>query len=309
MSNVPEEENVQTYHEVVAADTIVELNPSRTNALPNVTGETRPQNAAGEAGEPDMSEILARNPRVEKVLVFEDEIRRQREQENIRNERIRQEQEYINKMMNLSVKEALHDTKEERKYNEAFEEQIRTQVYHMYGLSDDKIQGMYEYRNAWYQGTSFTLFLLSTILFIICALLHGFHTEITLFMIFYTAIQGSLLTNDKHLTRFAGILLKTLYLLLFPVMLIVFVCYELNLFKFEAWLPALTIAGAVILFFGVASYFFYDPYRTDRKIHKKAERYLRDIEKKALKEVRRKQKAYEKEERKRKKKEKKETSR
>ena len=49
--------------------------------------------------------------------------------------------------------------------------------------------------------------------------------------------------------------------------------------------PVLTIAGVVILVLGAVSYFVYDPYRLDRKNHKKADRYIRDIEKAAVKEV------------------------
>ena len=41
----------------------------------------------------------------------------------------------------------------------------------------------------------------------------------------------------------------------------------------------------VILVLGAVSYFVYDPYRLDRKNHKKADRYIRDIEKAAVKEV------------------------
>lgn len=256
--------------------------------------------------ETNTADILTRNPRVEKILALEAEIRRQNEQEKLRGRQIRQEQEYIDKMMNLSVEEALHETKEEQKYNKEFEEQIRNQVYHIHGLSDDKIEGMREYHNAWYQGAAFSLFFLSMILFILCGVLHGFHTELTLFMAFYTAIGGTLLTNGKHQSKVGGVLIKGVYLLLFPAMMIIFVCYELSLPSYDVLLPILTVAGAVILLVGVASYFAYDPYREDRKKRKKAEQYLRELEKTALKEIRSQEKAFDKQERKRKKQEEKE---
>ena len=53
--------------------------------------------------------------------------------------------------MSLSVENHLRATKEEQQYNEQFEERIRTEVYRMHGISEDKLQGMTEYRNAWYQ--------------------------------------------------------------------------------------------------------------------------------------------------------------
>lgn len=254
----------------------------------------------------DMAEILARNPRVEKVLMLEDEIRRQHEQEKLRSKQLRQEQEYINEMMNLTIEEALHETKEEQKYNKEFEEQIRTQVYLMHDLSDDRIQGMHEYRNAWYQGVAFALFFLSIVLFVMCGVLHGFNAELTLFIAFYTAIQGTLLTNLKTKFKITGALLKGLDLLIFPTMMVVFVCYELNFLNYEILLSVLTVVGAVIQLLGIAPYFFYDPYRKDRKQQKKVEHYLHDMEKKALKEVRYSQKVYDKQERKRKKQEEKE---
>ena len=74
-------------------------------------------------------------------------------------------------------------------------------------------------------------------------------------------------------------------LFLFPSMLIVFVCYELGFTEYALIVPALTIAGVVLLLLGAVSYFLYDPYRLDRKNHKKANRYIRDIEKAAIKEV------------------------
>ena len=72
---------------------------------------------------------------------------------------------------------------------------------------------------------------------------------------------------------------RILYLLLFPAMLIVFVCFELGFTEYGIVVPVLTIAGVVILVLGAVSYFVYDPYRLNRKNHKKAIRYIRDIEK------------------------------
>ena len=104
-------------------------------------------------------------------------------------------------------------------------------------------------------------------------------------MAFYTAIEGTLLNNGKRQHAILDVLTRILYLLLFPAMLIVFVCYELEFTEYAFIVPALTIAGVVLLLLGAVSYFLYDPYRLDRKNHKKANRYIRDIEKAAIKEV------------------------
>lgn len=254
----------------------------------------------------NMTDFMERNPRVEKILTLEKEIRRQNEQEKLRSRRIQQEQEYINKMMGSSVEELLIQTKEERKYNEELEQRIRGQVYRMHGLSDDKIEGMQEYHNAWYQGAAFSLFFLSSILFVFCGVLHGFSTEISLFMAFFTAIGGTLLTNLKNQSGILGFLVKALYMLLFPAMMTVFICYELQFSMYEDLLFVLIIAGTVVLLLGVFSYFIYDPYSEDRKRRKKAERYMRKMEKVALKEVQKKEKKFDRQERKRKRQEKRE---
>ncbi len=233
---------------------------------------------------PETPEITVKNPRIGKVRKLEEEVRRQNEQEQLRTKRIRKEQEYI-EQMSKAVEDHLRNTREEQRYNEEFERLIRKDVYQMHGISEDKLQGMTEYRNAWYQGTAFGMFFLSLILTGICGYLHGFGSELCIFMAFYTAIEGTLLTNGKRQHSVLDFLTKILYLLLFPAMLIVFVCFELGFTEYQLIVPVLTIAGVVILILGAIPYFVYDPYRLDRKNHKKANRYIRDIEKAAVKEV------------------------
>ena len=241
--------------------------------------------------EPDFSDIEVKNPRIGKVMKLEEEAKRQSEIEKLRARRIRQEQEYIDQM-SLSVESHLRATKEEQQYNEQFEERIRTEIYRMHGISEDKLQGMTEYRNAWYQGTAFARFFLSIVLIAICGVLHGFGSEICIFMAFYTAIEGALLSNGRKQSLFFTVLTKGVYLLLFPVMLVTFTCYELGFEEYALLVPVFTVAGVVVLMIGALSYFLYDPYRVDRRNRKKANRYIVEIEKAALKEVRLKEKAF-----------------
>lgn len=247
--------------------------------------------------EPDYSDITVKNPRIGKVMRLEEEVQRQSEIEKLRSRRIRQEQEYIDRM-SLSVENHLRNTKEEQRYNEQFEERIRTEVYRMHGISEDKLQGMTEYRNAWYQGTAFTMFFLSLVLIAICGILHGFGSEICIFMAFYTAIEGALLSNGRKQSLFFTVLTKGVYLLLFPVMLVTFTCYELGFEEYALLVPVFAVAGVVVLMIGALSYFLYDPYRMDRRNRKKANRYIVEIEKAALKEVRLKERAFAKQEKK-----------
>lgn len=247
--------------------------------------------------EPDYSDITVKNPRIGKVMRLEEEVQRQSEIEKLRSRRIRQEQEYIDRM-SLSVENHLRNTKEEQRYNEQFEERIRTEVYRMHEISEDKLQGMTEYRNAWYQGTAFAMFFLSLVLIAICGILHGFGSEICIFMAFYTAIEGALLSNGRKQSLFFTVLTKGVYLLLFPVMLVTFTCYELGFEEYALLVPVFAVAGVVVLMIGALSYFLYDPYRMDRRNRKKANRYIVEIEKAALKEVRLKERAFAKQEKK-----------
>ncbi|MDD6305537.1 MAG: hypothetical protein PUA75_01095 [Clostridiales bacterium] len=249
---------------------------------------------------PDLSTVEVKNPRIGKVLKLQEEVERQNELEQLRSKRIRQEQEYIDKMLQ-SVEENLKNTKEEQKINEEFEAHIRTEIYRMHGISEDKLQGMTERKTAWYQGAAFSLFFLSIVMIVLCGLLHGFGSELCIFMAFYTAIEGTLLSNGRKQSVILEGLIKVLYLLLFPVMMVVFVCYELGFEEYQILVPIFVIAGVAVLILGAISYFLYDPYRVDRRNKKKAQNYIKEMEKTALKEVRLKEKKLEKLEKKRKK--------
>lgn len=244
-----------------------------------------------EETEPDYMQMEVKNPRIGKVLKLEEEAKRQNELEQLRSKRIRQQQEYINQMID-SVEANLKNTKEEQKLNEEFERHIRTEVYRMHGISEDKLQGMEERRNAWYQGAAFALFFLSLVLVAVCGILHGFDSELCIFMAFYTAIEGTLLSNGRKQAAFFEVLIRVLYLLLYPVMLTVFVCYELKFEEYHVLVPIFVIAGMVVLMLGAVSYFVYDPYRVDKRNRKKANSYIKEMEKAALKEVRLKEKAF-----------------
>ena len=166
---------------------------------------------------PEPPEITVKNPRIGKVRKLEEEVRRQNELEQLRTRRIRKEQEYI-EQMSKAVEDHLRNTREEQRYNEEFERLIRKDVYQMHGISEDKLQGMTEYRNALYRGTAFGMFFLSLILTGICGYLHGFGSELCIFMAFYTAIEGTLLNNGKRQHAILDVLTRILYLFLFPAM-------------------------------------------------------------------------------------------
>ena len=96
-----------------------------------------------------------------------EQIKRQREAEDAVLEQMIEEQRVIDGL-NSDINENLDRTRESRKFNQEFQEKINTQIYEMNGITEDKLKGMREYKNAYYQGCAFSLFLLSVVMIGIC---------------------------------------------------------------------------------------------------------------------------------------------
>jgi hypothetical protein len=243
---------------------------------------------------PDFHSVEVKNPKSERVLRLEKEIRSRHGEEVFRNKRLQIEQDYVSKMLE-SIEKSLKNEKDAQRQNDLFEERIRTDVYRMHGLSEDKLQGMSERRIAWIQGTAFALFFLSCVMVILCGALHGFGDSLTLFAAFFTAIEGTLLTNGKRRFKVVSGLIGFLYLILFPIILFMFVCREESFAQYDFLLSVFSIAGLAILVAGSVSYFMYNPYQEDARALKQANRYLKKMEKAASSDVRLREKTLEKE--------------
>ena len=139
---------------------------------------------------------LKESLRIQKSQWIKEQIKRQREAEDAVLERMIEEQRVIDGL-NSDINENLDRTRESRKFNQEFQEKINTQIYEMNGITEDKLKGMREYKNAYYQGCAFSLFLLSVVMIGICGVLHGFESQICLFMIACTGVEGALLAQDK----------------------------------------------------------------------------------------------------------------
>ena len=229
---------------------------------------------------------LKESLRIQKSQWIKEQIKRQREAEDAVLEQMIEEQRVIDGL-NSDINENLDRTRESRKFNQEFQEKINTQIYEMNGITEDKLKGMREYKNAYYQGCAFSLFLLSVVMIGICGVLHGFESQICLFMIACTGVEGALLAQDKWRNKLVNILCKLLYLMVFPVMMVIFVCYELKYPEYD-----------LFLIIGTAAFFFYDPYKQDKKRVKNAKDYISEVEKIAKKQVKKNQKLRAKEEKK-----------
>lgn len=246
-----------------------------------------------EAQEISAEDRSRENLRIQKTEWIYHQIQRQREAEDALFEQIRQEQDVLD-TLNQSIENNMQRTREARKYNQEFQENMDAQVYAMYGLTEDKLQGIREYKNAYYQGCAFSLFLLSMVLVALCGVLHGFQSQICLFMIAFSGIEGALLTQEKKRGKVLDLLCRVLYLLMFPLMMVIFVCYELQYPEYDILLPILAIFGICVLVLGTAAYFFYNPYRKEKRKVGEAKDTIRGIEKTAKKEIKKNQRDREK---------------
>ena len=202
--------------------------------------------------------------RIQKAEWVQEQIRRQREAEDAVLEQMMQEQKVIDRLQ-ADVNENLDRTKESRKFNRDFQEKINAQIYEMNGVSEDTLKGMREYKNAWYQGCAFSLFFLSIAMIVICGVLHGFEAQICLFMIACTGVEGTLLAQGRQQKPLIRFFCKLLYLLIFPVMMVAFVCFELKYPEYDLFLPYFALGIVGILMIGAAAFFLFDPYKEDKK--------------------------------------------
>lgn len=234
------------------------------------------------------SEVEDESIRVQKAKWVREQVEKQREIEDATRERIEQEQKLLDEMKR-STEAHLERTKELRKFNEDTRKQMRQQVYELNGISEDKLQGMKEYKNAYYQGMALAFFVLSVALVGLSGYLHGFDSQICLFLVAFTGIEGALLSQESKRGKVLEVICRFLYIFIFPAMLVIFVCYELKFPQYELLLPYFIIAGCVVLVFGTVAYFSYNPYRKDKKKIRSVKEDLKEIEDEAEKAVRRNQ--------------------
>ena len=134
--------------------------------------------------------------RVQKTEYIRQQMRRRQESEDALMAQLLEEQRVIDGLQR-KINENLEQTEESSKYNQEFKESMNAQIYALHGISEDKLEGMREYKNAYYQGSAFSLFLLSAAMILLCGILHGFQSEICVFMLAYTGVEGALLAQEN----------------------------------------------------------------------------------------------------------------
>ncbi|MDE6743600.1 MAG: hypothetical protein K2J95_06985 [Lachnospiraceae bacterium] len=229
---------------------------------------------------------IKESPRIQKTEYIRQQMLKRRAMEDELMEHLKQEQSVIDSFRD-QINDGLLQTEELSRYNQEFSENMTEQIYLLHGISKDKLEGMQECKNAFRRGYSIILFLLSTALVILCGALYGFQSEICLLMLAITGIEGAMLAQDRSLDQYPVLRLinRVLFPLLCPLMLAMFVCYEMGFAPYDVLLPYIAMAGIVILFLSAVPYFIYDPYKGLGKHMRNARAEIKVVEKVAKKEV------------------------
>lgn len=242
---------------------------------------------------------IKESPRIQKTEYIRQQMLKRRAMEDSLMEHLKQEQSVIDSFRD-QINDGLIQTEELSRYNQEFSENMTEQIYLLHGISKDKLEGMQECKNAFRRGYSIILFLMSAALTVLCGALHGFQSEICLLMLAVTGLEGAMLAQDNSLDRYPVLRLinRVLFPLLCPLMMTMFVCYELGFAPYEVLLPYIAIAGIFILLLSSVPYFIYDPYTGMGKHMRDAKAEIKLVEKAAKKEVSKNQRIRVKEEKK-----------
>lgn len=245
----------------------------------------------------EITKEIKESPRIQKTEYIRQQMLKRREKEDELMAQLLQEQNVIDTFRD-QISDGLRQTDELSRYNLELKENMTEQIYSLHGISMDKLEGMREYKNAMRKGCNIILFLLSVSLTVLCGVLYGFQSELCLLMLACIGVEGAILAINQSDYPVISFLCRILYILIFPAMLGMFICYELKMPAYELILPYASIAGIIILVISVLPYFLYNPYRKVKKKLWDAKAQIKEVEKAARKEVDKNQKIREKEEKK-----------
>lgn len=222
--------------------------------------------------------------RVQRAAWVDEQIKIQREAEDKVRETMLEEQRLLNER-NKSIESDMERSRELKRYNDDCAEELNAQVYAMHGLTQDKLQGMKEYRNAYYQGCALALFALSVALTALNGYLYGITAPITLIMLAAAGLEGSLLSQEGKRGKLLDFLCRIMYVLIFPAILVLYICFEQDMSICNELMSVYAIVAAAALIIGTGGYFVYNPYRGEKGRVHAAKSDLRELEQIARKAV------------------------
>lgn len=226
---------------------------------------------------------------MQKASWIQDEITKRREREDELLQQIFMEQKMLQEL-DEDIDENMAHAREGRKYREDMKERVNDRVYEIHDLSADKREGMREYKYAYRRGYALAMFFFSLALCVFVGFLHGITSQICLMLMFFTGVQAAIFVHQKQCFFLWRLICDIFSAVVFPVMLILFIGYELKYGFYDSLLPICLIVGLVLLALTTASYFLYDPYRSARRRVGDAKSMIRSIERSAKKQVKKNQK-------------------
>lgn len=226
---------------------------------------------------------------MQKASWIQDEITKRREREDELLQQIFMEQKMLQEL-DEDMDENMAHAREGRKYREDMKERVNDRVYEIHDLSADKREGMREYKYAYRRGYALAMFFFSLALCVFVGFLHGITSQICLMLMFFTGVQAAIFVHQKQCFFLWRLICDIFSAVVFPVMLVLFIGYELKYSFYDFLLPICLIVGLVLLALTTASYFLYDPYRSARRRVGDAKSMIRSIERSAKKQVKKNQK-------------------
>lgn len=226
---------------------------------------------------------------MQKASWIQDEISKRREREDELLQQIFMEQKMLQEL-DEDMDENMAHAREGRKYREDMKERVNDRVYEIHDLSADKREGMREYKYAYRRGYALAMFFFSLALCVFVGFLHGITSQICLMLMFFTGVQAAIFVHQKQCFFLWRLICDIFSAVVFPVMLVLFIGYELKYGFYDFLLPICLIVGLVLLALTTASYFLYDPYRSARRRVGDAKSMIRSIERSAKKQVKKSQK-------------------
>ena len=85
--------------------------------------------------------------------------------------------------------------------------------------------------------------------------MHGFQSDICLLMLAYMAMEGTLLSQDQKRQPVFDLIYRVLYILAFPTMLAMFVCFSMKYPAYVLFLPYAAVLAIFVTVAGTVSYF------------------------------------------------------
>lgn len=230
-----------------------------------------------------MEKLISEDVMIQEGNWLEEAANKQREAEDKYREELIEKQKILEEKRREQAS-TIYGNKQLAFYNEMHEREQTDLIYSLNGLSNDKIEGMKEYKNALYQGAQIILFLTGVALLVYEYVALGLYSEIFLMSLALFATQIALMPKGKS----EGVLdkvCKVLGILPVPAMGVLLASTSLAYIPQTMVMEIEAIAIVALSLVASLSLFIRNPYRSARGQMHKANAELKELKKSAVKAV------------------------